>query len=118
VSNFFGGLVFGLMMLLNLIGLLGMFVCYLIMPLRSLWMIYRKFKPNNKFTIHKKNFRISIWFLCSAFAAIAAYHLFVLNIKYPDTLLTAIFHIIPFGFFSIFEYFQEKSSVVSQRFSE
>ena len=109
MENTLGMLFYTLAMLLFMVGLVGMFVCYLFMPMRTLWLLYRKFQPNEKYFINQKSFKISIWFLCLAFAAIAGYHLFVLNIKYPDSFLTVIYHLIPLGLFTAFEVFQSKS---------
>ncbi len=100
---------YGFAMILFLIGMWGMVVCYIFMPARTLWLVYRKFKPNEKYAINQKTFKISLWFLCLAFAAIAGYHLFVLNIQYPDSFLTVIYHLIPLGLFAGFEIFQAKS---------
>jgi hypothetical protein len=116
MENILGSLMYGFAMILFMIGMWGMFVCYIFIPVRSLWLVYRKFKPNEKYSINQKMFKISIWFLCLSFAAIAGYHLFVLNIKYPDSFLTVIYHLIPLGFFAGFEVFQAKSySAIAQQ---
>jgi hypothetical protein len=49
MENFFGGLAFGLLMLANMIGLCGLFACYVVMPLHTLWLIFRKFVPSKNF---------------------------------------------------------------------
>lgn len=87
----------------------GMCVCYVVMPLRALWLAYRKFKPNKEYSINQKFFKTSIWFLCLSFAAIAGYHLFSFAIKSPDADLMVMYHLIPFGLYAAFEYFQEKA---------
>ncbi len=111
LSNTAGMLFYGFAMILFMLGMLGMFICYLIMPLRALWLLYRKFKPSEKFSINQKSFTLSIWFLVLSFASIAVYHLAVLNIEYPDSFLATIFHLIPFGLFLAFEHFQVKSHI-------
>jgi hypothetical protein len=114
LSNTAGALFYGFAMIVFMIGLVGMFICYLIMPLRALWLLYRRFKPNQKFTINQKSFKLSLWFLGFSFAAIAAYRLAVFNVKYPDSFLMAIFHVIPLGLFLAFEQFQVKAHIVTQ----
>jgi hypothetical protein len=109
MENFFGGLAFGLLMLANMIGLCGLFACYVVMPLHTLWLIFRKFVPSKNFIENQKNFRTSIYYLMAAYASMGGYHLFVLNIKYPDSFLATVFHIIPFGFFLLFEIHQQKA---------
>jgi hypothetical protein len=111
MENTLGMLFYGFAMIVFMIGMLGMFICYLIMPLRTLWLLYRKFKPSEKFSINPKSFKLSIWFLALSFAAIASYHLAVLNIKYPDSFLATVFHVIPLGLFLAFEHFQVKSHI-------
>jgi polyferredoxin len=109
MADFFGMFLYAFGMILFMIGMLGMVVCYIVMPLRTLWLVYKKFKPHEKYPINQRFFKISIWCLCLSFVAIAGYHLAVLNIKYPDSFLTVIYHLIPFGLYSAFEYFQEKA---------
>lgn len=109
MADFFGMCFYFIAMLLFVIGLVGLFVCYIVMPARALWLLYRKFNPNEKYAINQKMFKISVWFLGLSFAAIAGYHLFVLNIQYPDSFLTVIYHLIPLGLFVGFEIFQAKT---------
>jgi hypothetical protein len=52
MADFFGMFLYAFGMILFMIGMLGMVVCYIVMPLRTLWLVYKKFKPHEKYPIN------------------------------------------------------------------